>query len=180
MNQTSWRNRRGEKALAWKGDGAGYHAKHIWLTKTYGRGKTCEECGIVGRRLHWANISGEYKRNRTDYRELCPSCHKKFDSSFERRPLCKAGKHVRTIDNQQYMKSGYYRCIPCFQKWKKDNAKVITEKHTEWQRKKRAQERELGIVQPYDEKAKARNRRWYLKHRNTILAKQKVRYAASK
>jgi len=30
-------------------------------------------------RYEWANISGEYKRDVSDYIQLCPSCHRKFD-----------------------------------------------------------------------------------------------------
>ena len=31
------------------------------------------------RKLHWANISGKYKRSLDDWKALCASCHKLFD-----------------------------------------------------------------------------------------------------
>lgn len=37
-------------------------------------------------RYEWANISGEYKRDRSDWVMLCPSCHRKIDMGKEK--LC--------------------------------------------------------------------------------------------
>lgn len=37
-------------------------------------------------RYEWANISGEYKRERSDWVMLCPSCHRKIDMGKEK--LC--------------------------------------------------------------------------------------------
>lgn len=64
----------------WKGDNASYAAKHIWITYHYGAPKVCEECCASDRKMyHWANISGEYRRDRTDWLRLCVPCHKKMD-----------------------------------------------------------------------------------------------------
>lgn len=35
------------------------------------------------KRYEWANISGEYKRDRSDWVMLCPSCHRKIDMGKE-------------------------------------------------------------------------------------------------
>ena len=32
----------------------------------------------------WANISGEYKRNRNDFLRLCRTCHRRFDWNEEK------------------------------------------------------------------------------------------------
>ena len=76
----SLRNMTAEQSRAWKGQEAGYHAVHLWLTAHYDKGSVCEACGTDrASRLEWANISGEYKRERSDYKVLCPSCHRLMD-----------------------------------------------------------------------------------------------------
>lgn len=72
----------GEKSPVWMGENAGYRAKHHWIENHYGQPTTCEHCqtgNLCGRKIHWANISGEYKRERFDWIRLCPKCHKLFD-----------------------------------------------------------------------------------------------------
>ncbi len=98
-----------EDARRWKGEKASYVAKHIWLTKHYSKGNSCEECGTTeASRLEWANISGEYLRVRSDYRVLCPSCHRKMDLDTTH---CKNG-HERTEANTKYRK-GWKVCTSC-------------------------------------------------------------------
>lgn len=64
----------------WKGDDAGYHAKHSWVYRNFGSPKQCELCNSKKRKMyHWANISGEYKRQRDDWLRLCVPCHKNYD-----------------------------------------------------------------------------------------------------
>lgn len=70
----------GQNHWNWKG-GRRYDCLHEWVAKHKGRPKKCEMCGLKDkdRKYHWANISGEYKRELTDYIRLCVSCHKKMD-----------------------------------------------------------------------------------------------------
>jgi hypothetical protein len=66
----------------WLGEDAKYQAKHVWIRRHYGRADRCEnlDCTYKNPKLyHWANLSGEYHRERDDYVMLCPSCHKKMD-----------------------------------------------------------------------------------------------------
>lgn len=77
---------KGQNHHHWKGKKAGYRAIHYWLEGEYGIPEKCEKCSISkiygtdGRRLiHWANISGEYKRDFDDWMSLCVSCHKIYD-----------------------------------------------------------------------------------------------------
>lgn len=66
----------------WKGGEASYKAIHQWVQRWYGKPKECDECGrkeLTGRKIHWANRSGRYFRNRLDWRRLCQPCHSKFD-----------------------------------------------------------------------------------------------------
>lgn len=69
-----------EKNVNWKGDNASYAAKHMWIRYHFGTPSECEHCGTTENRMyHWANISREYKRDRSDWLRLCVPCHKKFD-----------------------------------------------------------------------------------------------------
>jgi hypothetical protein len=57
-----------------------YSAIHSWVYRHYGKANRCVDCGENGR-LHyqWANISGEYKRDISDWRQLCVPCHIRAD-----------------------------------------------------------------------------------------------------
>lgn len=66
----------------YKGENASYSAKHKWIKYHFGKATRCEneECKFKNpRRFEWANISGKWKLLRSDYKQLCPSCHRKFD-----------------------------------------------------------------------------------------------------
>jgi hypothetical protein len=71
-----------EKNVKWKGNEVGYSALHKWVKKMKGSSNKCEICnksGFKGKRIGWANISGLYKREITDWMRLCASCHFYFD-----------------------------------------------------------------------------------------------------
>jgi len=64
----------------WLGDKAGYVAHHIWLVKHFGKANHCEvNPAHIAKRYEWANINHSKSRNRADYIQLCPSCHRLFD-----------------------------------------------------------------------------------------------------
>jgi len=80
----SYYSAKGSDNNKWKGEKASYRAKHIWMETNYGKPETCENCGKVGlsgHQIHWANISGEYKREREDWKRLCVSCHGEYDAN---------------------------------------------------------------------------------------------------
>lgn len=108
----------GELARRWKGEDAGYTAKHLWIVKHHGKASMCDECGTKNAsRYEWSNISGEYKRDRSDYRQLCPSCHRKIDQGN----YCRKG-HEYTPENTYVRKEGWRVCKSCHQeahkKWR--------------------------------------------------------------
>lgn len=72
---------KGDKNVNWKGEKASYRAIHIWVEIWKGKPEYCIKCGVHGtkQKMHWANISGEYKRDLTDWIRLCPKCHGEFD-----------------------------------------------------------------------------------------------------
>lgn len=70
---------------SWKGDSVGYGGVHSWIRNTYGKAIYCENktCTYKNpKRYEWANISGKYLRDRTDYIMLCKSCHCFFDKGI--------------------------------------------------------------------------------------------------
>lgn len=99
----------GPQARRWLGEMAGYHAKHMWIVKHYGKASKCEMCGTLNAsRYEWSNISGEYHRERSDYRELCPSCHRRHDYGN----YCRMG-HEFTQENTYIRKEGWRVCKKC-------------------------------------------------------------------
>ena len=59
----------------WKGNKAGYAAKHYRVYGKRGKAKKCIKCGSV-KNVHWAKIKGK-----ADYMPLCRSCHAKYDKA---------------------------------------------------------------------------------------------------
>ena len=104
---------RGEKAPWYKGINASYSVKHQWIRRYYGKATKCENelCTypkinqkqrgkrrilIAPKRYEWANLSGNYKRDITDYIQLCPSCHRKWDLGLFEVKYVSLMREVRT------------------------------------------------------------------------------------
>lgn len=74
-----------EKHPNWVGDKVSYTALHSWIHRKLGKAFKCDNCGETKmptnkkRFFQWANISGEYKRDVSDWKQLCSICHRKFD-----------------------------------------------------------------------------------------------------
>lgn len=73
----------GEKHFRWKGAKVGYDALHDWVARHLGRPKKCSVCGENNPRkmYHWANLSGKYKRDLSDWMRMCVPCHSRHDRS---------------------------------------------------------------------------------------------------
>lgn len=67
-----------EKHYLWKGDEVGYGALHAYIRRNFGKAIKCEKC-FSTKSIHWANKSHKYKRDRSDWFQLCSSCHKRYD-----------------------------------------------------------------------------------------------------
>jgi hypothetical protein len=74
----------GNNNYGWKGDSASYVAKHRWVKKWFGKPDHCDDCKSLDKKYNWANISGQYKRDRGDWKQLCISCHRKYDNWIEK------------------------------------------------------------------------------------------------
>jgi hypothetical protein len=73
---------RGERHYEWKGQDAGYRAKHVWINREAGRASYCFNPNCLApnsTRFQWANVSKEYRRDVNDYIPLCATCHKNWD-----------------------------------------------------------------------------------------------------
>jgi len=75
------KSRIGKENKMWKGNKVKYNALHDWIKKHKPKSMFCECCGKVTDKLEVANISGLYKRDISDFRWLCRSCHMKMDYS---------------------------------------------------------------------------------------------------
>ena len=71
------------KHFRWKGDDVGYSALHDWVYSRLGSPDMCKFCGksgLKGNQIHWANKSGRYLRELTDWIRLCIECHTAYDA----------------------------------------------------------------------------------------------------
>jgi hypothetical protein len=74
----------GEKSVKYKTK-LKYKYLHTWVKKQLGNPKQCSHCSIEGKlhkgnwSIHWANKSGEYLRDLSDWIGLCPKCHVRYD-----------------------------------------------------------------------------------------------------
>lgn len=87
-----WKNmssKKDESSPSWKGQGVSYGRLHVWIRQQMGDPGECVYCAEPNKKsrdgrsyLHWANVSGEYKRELDDWIPLCPSCHLKYDRAY--------------------------------------------------------------------------------------------------
>lgn len=86
----------------WQGENASYNAKHRWLQRNRQKPKECQFCGEI-KRLHWANISGNYLRDDiNDWVAICSRCHSKYDNNY---PPIQTKEYRQTYKKQYENKS---------------------------------------------------------------------------
>jgi hypothetical protein len=77
-----------ENSPSWKGDKVSYRGLHYWVESVLGKPFKCAECGIDKvpegkiRWFDWANVSGLYLREPTDWIRLCKVCHRKQEKEL--------------------------------------------------------------------------------------------------
>lgn len=76
-----------ENSPAWKGDAVGYSGLHRWVASRLGKPRRCTRCNLEMEMkfMHWHNISGEYKRDLSDWLRLCIRCHRKIHTGWEKK-----------------------------------------------------------------------------------------------
>jgi hypothetical protein len=77
-------HKRGPDHPEWKGENIAYSTLHLWLRREATKTGKCSACGVEGKRTEWANLSGDYRRDLSDFSEMCVSCHKRFDYAKKR------------------------------------------------------------------------------------------------
>jgi len=77
--------KKGHIPANFKEKGFGYNTVHKWLTRHFPKKGICEEC-LKESKTQYANITGKYLRDRSDYRELCYSCHTRIDRANPKYP----------------------------------------------------------------------------------------------
>lgn len=62
-----------------------YYTIHHWVERRLGKPQECWECGDGTKsRYEWANISGKYLQDTSDWKRLCKKCHHTFDNVAEK------------------------------------------------------------------------------------------------
>ncbi len=88
--------RSGKRAYQWKGDSPGYFATHFRVNKKWGKAKICERCETTDKRLEWSNNGNLDSNDRSDWEQLCVSCHRKKDMTDEIRE----GNRLKALGNK--------------------------------------------------------------------------------
>lgn len=81
--------KRDHETNRWLGNEVGYDGLHDWVYKKLGAPMQCQNCDKVcenNYQIHWANKSGEYKRDVNDWLRLCVPCHSAYDRG--RKSVC--------------------------------------------------------------------------------------------
>ncbi len=66
----------------WKGDQAGYRAKHQRIVKLFGKADMCENMNCQYPNYHrfeWACLDNNYDTDRSHWAKLCVYCHRRMD-----------------------------------------------------------------------------------------------------
>ena len=108
--------RRAENNPSWKGEDAGYSAIHAWMIRNYGNPHKCQVCNLKGKRvgrrwnIEWANRTGKFLREKSDWIALCKRCHYAQDRESYR----KDGAYISaklTPDDVQEIRGKYVRGV---------------------------------------------------------------------
>ena len=85
-----------------------YFRIHNWLSYNYGAANKCEAVSCKSKspkRFEWALIKGkEYKKDRTHFIMMCPSCHRKYDFTETQRINQSLSAKGRTFSQETKLK----------------------------------------------------------------------------
>jgi hypothetical protein len=101
LKQRWEKQRTDERHHNWRGDEASYFSIHRWVYARLGKPVTCSQCGATKEEvtIQWANISGEYKRDLSDFKPLCLPCHKRYDRFKRYGNKCRNGHDLTDPQN---------------------------------------------------------------------------------
>ena len=99
-----------------------YRMLHAQVQAQLGKPNICVICNTTeAPRFHWANISGDYKKDLSDWRRLCVRCHKREKHIG----YCVQG-HKMTKDNTYIRPKGEWECVTCRAHQRKNFKGAIT------------------------------------------------------
>lgn len=100
-----------------KVDIPGYRGLHNWVERELGKPSVCDHCGTTSaKRYHWANASGGYLKDLSDWIRLCVSCHWLYDHNN----MCRKLLHEITDDNVYIIPTtGNRQCLACKRNYRK-------------------------------------------------------------
>lgn len=98
----------GKNNPQWVADKVSYQALHSWVKRHFAKPLICDNCNQE-KKLDLANISGEYKRELSDWEWLCRKCHMEKDGRLD-----KAIKSI-TINRTKPKKVNCLTCNVIFQ-----------------------------------------------------------------
>ena len=78
--------RKGAQTANWKGSQAGYASLHQWLYRYFGKPTACEHCPSSSK-IQWANKDKTYKRDISNWLQLCTPCHRAHDKQLKDKPF---------------------------------------------------------------------------------------------
>lgn len=104
---------------------------HYWIERNFGKPYKCEICGgKKTKRYEWANLDGNYCHDPFHWKQMCVSCHRKYDYGG----LCKKGLHLMTENNLYIVpNTGHRECLTCRKRRRKEQylkfkqAKILRE-----------------------------------------------------
>lgn len=86
-----------------------YKRVHWFVRHNWGKASMCEgkNCLKLYTSYQWANLSGEYTLNRSDWKMLCQSCHRRMDFGGDNlKPSCRNG-HLFDEENTKMRTVGH-------------------------------------------------------------------------
>lgn len=84
VNKKRANSMRGDKHPNWVESSTNYSTIHGWLRSSVLKKNVCRSCGKVGR-TEWALLKGKtYEKKKSNFKELCASCHRQYDKIGER------------------------------------------------------------------------------------------------
>ena len=95
---------------------AEYRWLHYWVEKQLGKPAHCNTCGTTEKRKYgWANVSGRYLKDVSDWIRLCCSCHSKMDKKWRRwqEEYCKNGHRMVLSNLYFYKRINTLTCREC-------------------------------------------------------------------
>jgi hypothetical protein len=122
----------------WKGYNVKYGSLHDWVRSKLLKTEFCQKCGQT-HPYDLANISGQYKRDLTDWEWLCRKCHMESDGrmeNFKKKPIL--SPEERKIRKKAYYLKNRDYFAQKFKDYYQNNKEKLLKKDKENYRKRKS------------------------------------------